>query len=101
MKNAFELGRSFAPKVDVDLWVDARGIHKGGISIGEEYYETDPWSKREDVIRELKGYLAGIKVIDPDIPAEPYCRKCLDKIKADTIRRLFTEVFNKQKKDEL
>ena len=40
-------------------------------------------------------------VIDPDIPAEPYCRKCLDKIKADTIRRLFTEVFNKQKKDEL
>ena len=59
--NAFELGRSFAPKVDVDLWVDARGIHKGGISIGEEYYETDPWRKREDVIRELKGYLAGIK----------------------------------------
>lgn len=37
-------------------------------------------------------------VIDPDIPAEPYCRKCLDKIKADTMRRLFTEVFNKQKK---
>lgn len=36
-------------------------------------------------------------VIDPDIPAEPYCRKCLDKIKADTMRRLFTEVFNKQK----
>ena len=59
--NAFDLGKGFAPKVDVDLWVDARGIHKGGISIGEEYYETDPWSKREDVIRELKGYLAGIK----------------------------------------
>lgn len=40
-------------------------------------------------------------VIDPDIPAEPYCRKCLDKVKADTMRWLFTEVFNKQKKDEL
>lgn len=59
--NAFDLGKGFAPKVDVDLWVDARGKHKGGMSIGEEYYETDPWSKREDVIRELKGCLAGIK----------------------------------------
>ena len=39
-------------------------------------------------------------VIDPDIPAEPYCRKCLDKIKTDTMRRLFTEVFNKQKKEK-
>ena len=40
-------------------------------------------------------------VIDPDIPAAPYCRECFDSIKADTMRRLFTEVFNKQKKDEL
>lgn len=39
-------------------------------------------------------------IIDPDIPAEPYCRKCLDKIKADTMRRLFTEVFNKQKNEK-
>ena len=39
-------------------------------------------------------------VIDPDIPAEPYCRKCLDKVKVDTMRRLLTEVFNKQKGKE-
>lgn len=36
-------------------------------------------------------------VIDPDIPAEPYCRKCLDKIKADTIRTLFGDVLDKHK----
>lgn len=39
-------------------------------------------------------------VIDPDIPAEPYCRKCLDKIKADTIRTLFPDVFDKHKELE-
>ena len=39
-------------------------------------------------------------IIDPDIPAEPYCRNCLDKVKADTMRRLFTEVFNKQKNEK-
>ena len=33
-------------------------------------------------------------------PAEPYCRNCLDKVKADTMRRLFTEVFNKQKNEK-
>lgn len=26
--------------------------------------------------------------IDPDIPSEPYCRKCLDKIKRETILKL-------------
>lgn len=26
--------------------------------------------------------------IDPDIPAEPYCRKCLDKMKRETILKL-------------
>ena len=59
--NAFDFGKGFAPKVDVDLWVDARGKHKGGMSIGEEYYETDPWSKKEDAINELKGCWARIK----------------------------------------
>lgn len=27
-------------------------------------------------------------VIDPDIPAHPYCRKCLDKVKAETIAKI-------------
>lgn len=26
--------------------------------------------------------------IDPDIPSEPYCRKCLDKMKRETILKL-------------
>ena len=59
--NAFDLGKGFAPKVDVDLWVDARGKHKGGMSIGEEYYETDRWSKKEDAINELKGCWESVK----------------------------------------
>ena len=61
MKDAFELGRSFAPKVDIDFWEDEAGIFCGSRSIGELYYETDRWSKQENVIRELKGCLAGIK----------------------------------------
>lgn len=28
-------------------------------------------------------------VIDPDIPAQPYCRKCLDKAKAEVLVKSF------------
>lgn len=59
--NAFDFGKGFAPKVDVDLWVDARGKHKGGMSIGEDYYETDRWSTQEDAINELKGCWESVK----------------------------------------
>lgn len=59
--NAFELGRSFAPKVDIDFWEDEAGIFCGSLSIGELYYETDRWSKQENVIRELKGCWEKIK----------------------------------------
>ncbi len=34
-------------------------------------------------------------VIDPDIPSNPYCRKCLDKAKTELMIKLF-----KQEKDE-
>jgi len=34
-------------------------------------------------------------VIDPDIPSYPYCRKCLDRVKAITLM----EVFNYSEKD--
>ena len=35
-------------------------------------------------------------VIDPDIPSQPYCRKCLDKIKAAVLRELLlkTDKYN-------
>lgn len=29
--------------------------------------------------------------IDPDIPSEPYCRKCLDNIKREVILKLLTD----------
>lgn len=36
--------------------------------------------------------------IDPDIPAHPYCRKCLDKAKFETIERL-QEIDKKYEKE--
>lgn len=27
-------------------------------------------------------------IIDPDIPEQPYCRHCLDKVKAEVIREI-------------
>jgi hypothetical protein len=47
-------------------------------------------------------------MIDPDIPAEPYCRECLNKAKSEVLMncfgysekeaKLFTHYQNKQKK---
>ncbi len=36
-------------------------------------------------------------LIDPDIPAEPYCRKCLDKAKAEVLVRSFAFNENEAK----
>lgn len=35
-------------------------------------------------------------VCDPDIPSNPYCRKCLDKIKA----RIYMRIFELDKKEK-
>lgn len=35
-------------------------------------------------------------LIDPDIPSEPYCRKCLDKTKAAVIREIMLKDFEKR-----
>ena len=36
--------------------------------------------------------------IDPDIPAHPYCRECLDKVKEETLLKLLEidEKYNKK-----
>ena len=31
--------------------------------------------------------------IDPDIPSHPYCRKCLDKAKAELLRSTLDDVY--------
>ncbi len=36
-------------------------------------------------------------LIDPDIPAEPYCRKCLDKAKTEVLVRSFAFNENEAK----
>lgn len=35
-------------------------------------------------------------VIDPDIPSQPYCRKCLDKTKTAVIREIMLKDFEKK-----
>lgn len=30
-------------------------------------------------------------VDEPDIPSNPYCRKCLDKVKGELLRRIFCD----------
>lgn len=36
-------------------------------------------------------------LIDPDIPAEPYCRKCLDKAKMEVLIKAFGKSKNEAK----
>lgn len=36
-------------------------------------------------------------LIDPDIPAQPYCRKCLDKAKMKVLIRSFGKTQNEAK----
>ena len=31
-------------------------------------------------------------VVDPDMPSNPYCRRCLDRAKGELLRRLLTEI---------
>lgn len=49
-------------KVDFDLWKDDNGKWKGSITIGEEYYETDPYKDKYCALAELKGWWEGVKV---------------------------------------
>ena len=51
----------FAENIDVE-------IHRKGelyyvcISLGENYYETDPYKNRDYALSEAKGYLEGLKM---------------------------------------
>ena len=32
-----------------------------GVSVGEQYYETDPYSRKDYALSEAKGYLEGVR----------------------------------------
>lgn len=61
MKRSKEsVGRSFAPKVDVEMNTSLNR-YSASVSIGEDYYETDAYPRPEYALAEAKGYLDGIK----------------------------------------
>ena len=45
----------FPSKVDCDLWQE-EGKWKAYISIGEEYYETDPYKNKQSAVAEAYGW---------------------------------------------
>ena len=57
-----EIGRQFAPKISYAVAKNIeRGMWIGSISIGEEYYETDPYKTKEGAVSELLGCIEELK----------------------------------------
>lgn len=63
MKEREEYGRKFLKEdiIDIDVVVSNKGMWSIGLSIGDEYYETDPYTRKEYALSEAKGYLEGVK----------------------------------------
>ena len=59
--NARKVGKDFASDINVDCW-EIRGEFKAGVSIGEEYYESEPYKSKEVALCEIKGWLEGVQV---------------------------------------
>lgn len=55
------VGRGFACDVDVDTWTDDDGSFKASASIGDEYYESDPYRSQDLALCEVKGWLEGVR----------------------------------------
>lgn len=57
---AFKVGKDFTSEVELDFYQTKEG-HKASVSIGEEYYESDPYQSRDLALCEVKGFLEGVK----------------------------------------
>lgn len=57
---AFKIGKDFTSEVELDFYQTKKG-HKASVSIGEEYYESDPYQSRDLALCEVKGFLEGVK----------------------------------------
>lgn len=64
--NIYEYGKGFALIVDHEAY-KRRGKWVCSISIGDEYYESDPYQYKVNALSEVLGYLEGI---DMQIKAE-------------------------------
>lgn len=63
---SYKTGKSFAPKVDIEIHDERAGRLKwwyGCVCIGEEYYETDRYLSKGYAISEMIGYLEGMEVL--------------------------------------
>ena len=63
MKEREEYGKKFAKKniIDLEGLVSNKGRWYVGLYVGNEYYETDPYARKEYALSEAKGYLEGVK----------------------------------------
>lgn len=52
--------KAFLPKTDFEIY-QWNGRWKVSISIGDEYYETDPYKRKEDALNEARDYLGFVK----------------------------------------
>ena len=64
---AYKYGKGWAADVEFDIFQIASVGHKtknrfgATVSIGEEYYETDPYPSKDLALCEVKGWLEGVK----------------------------------------
>lgn len=57
---AYNIGKDFTSDVELDFCQTKEG-HRAGVSIGEEYYESDPYKSNDLALCEVKGWLEGVK----------------------------------------
>jgi hypothetical protein len=59
-QKCYNQGKMFAKGIDVEL-CKRKDLYYVSISLGEEYYETDPYQNKDYALSEAKGYLDGLK----------------------------------------
>lgn len=60
-KDKEKRGREFAPECEFEVYELADNIWGASVTIGDCYYETDPYFNRQDAIDEQRGCLLAIK----------------------------------------
>lgn len=57
----YSVGKMFAENIDIES--HRKGdLHYVCISLGDNYYETDPYKEESFALSEAKGYLEGLKI---------------------------------------
>lgn len=47
--------------IDIEVFSSDKGKWSLGLYVGDNYYETDPYTRKEYALSEAKGYLEGVK----------------------------------------